>query len=62
LKGFSPKKLKSKEWLKEKIREIAQEIAKETGQTVETILTMPLLELAALMKEHDIDISKLKGR
>lgn len=44
-----------------KIREIAQEIAKETGQTVDTILTMPLLELTALMKEHDIDISKLKG-
>ena len=43
-----------------KIREIAQEIADKTGLSVETIMTMPLPELANLMAKHNIKVEKIE--
>ena len=45
-----------------KIREIAEEIAEKTNESVETIMAMPLPELAKFMEKHNIKVEKLKGR
>ena len=45
-----------------KIREIAEEIAEKTNESVETIMTMPLPELTELITKHNIKVEKLKGR